>query len=114
MISFPKSALVASLMTTTLVAASNTVVTKNFSKGYTANAYASGSGGCEFIYGSSFSVNAYSTLSRFKSTGNGVIKQSTKLDEVFLYYTDSTCDASTVNYRYVDFVENMVMASAPL
>ena len=99
MISFPKTTLVASLMTTTFVSASNNVVNKNFSKGYGAGAYAYGSGGCEFLYGSSFSINAYSTVARFQSTGSSVTKQSSKFDEFSMFFTDSTCDASTVTCK---------------
>jgi hypothetical protein len=104
MISFLKSVLVASLMTTTLVSAkkkksSNQLVTKQFYKGYSAGAYGYGSEGCPGLYGSSFSISAYSTVSRFKSTGSGVTKQSTKFDEFYMYYMDSTCDDTTVTVR---------------
>lgn len=102
MICFSKNALVASMMTSALVGVSaSTVTTKNFYKGYGASAYASfPAGDCDYIYGSSFSVSAYSTKSRFKSTGNGKFSQSSKFDEFSMYYSESTCDDSKITYRY--------------
>jgi hypothetical protein len=88
------------LMTTTLVSAKKSTY-KSYSKGYGGSAYAYGSGGCEgFYYGPEFSISAYSTASRFSSSGSSsVTKQSSKFDEFYMYFSTSTCDSSTVTVR---------------
>jgi hypothetical protein len=100
MISIPKTALFASLMSTTSLVSASTS-TKSFGKGYGATVYASFAESCEVIHYSSFNVYAYSNKNRFiTKTGNSVIKESSKFDDLSISYTESSCDNSTITYRY--------------
>jgi hypothetical protein len=93
-------ALVTTLMATSLVVSATTTKTRYTSKGY--NAYASASyEGCDYIYSSYIDVGVYGAQSKFKQTAgeNGFV-QTSKYDDVNVYFSQSSCDDTTVTFMH--------------